>query len=355
MKKTSNVVKVGNCFIGGNYPILIQSMCNIKTSNTSEVIKQINDLEKAGCNIIRVSVLDTQDAKAIKEIKKHINIPIVADIHFDYNLAIEAIENGCDKIRINPGNIGSIENIKKIVDKCKEKHIPIRIGVNSGSIEKDILTKFSDKATQLAESTLRHVKILEDLDFHDIVISCKSSDVLTTIDAYRYLHNKVNYPLHIGITEAGTLTTGTVKSSIGLGILLNEGIGDTIRVSLSADPIQEIKVAKEILSTFNLYKKINLISCPTCGRTEYNMLPLLNKLEQFINTLPDVDLKIAVMGCVVNGPGEAKNADIGIAGGKNCAMLFIKGEIIRKIDEANLYEEFTKEIMDLVNEKLNNK
>lgn len=353
MKRLSNVIKVGNCFVGGNYPILIQSMCNIKTSHTKEVINQINSLEKAGCQIIRVSVLDLDDAYAIREIKKHINIPIVADIHFDYKLALTSIESGADKLRINPGNIGKLSNIKEVVEKCKEKNIPIRIGVNSGSLEKDLLDKYGQTATTLVESALRHVKILEDLDFHDIVISCKASDVLTTVEAYRLLHKKVNYPLHIGITEAGSKDRGTIKSSIGLGILLNEGIGDTIRVSLSADPIEEIKVAKEILATFNYCKKIDLISCPTCGRTEYNMLELLESIEKFVEALPQVDLKIAVMGCIVNGPGEAKNADIGIAGGKNSCMLFKKGEIIRKIEEKDIYDEFTKEIENLVKEKLN--
>ena len=345
----TNVVKVGNIYLGGNYPILIQSMTNIKTSKTDEIIKQINELEENGCQIIRVSVLDEADALAIKEIKKHISIPLVADIHFDYKLALLSADSGCDKLRINPGNIGSIKKVKAVVDKCFEKNIPIRIGVNSGSVEKCLLEKYGGPtAAALAESALNHVKILEELNFTNIVISVKASNIHTTLLAYKILSEKTNYPLHIGITEAGTKFSGTIKSSVGLGLLLNEGIGDTIRVSLSTDPLEEIKVAKEILSLFGEYKKIELISCPTCGRTQYNMIPLVEKVETYLETLPQCDLKIAIMGCVVNGPGEARNADIGIAGGKGEAVLFKKGQIIRKIKEENLYEEFIKEINFLI-------
>lgn len=345
----TNVVNVGNVYLGGNYPILIQSMTNIKTSNVDEVVKQINQLENVGCQIIRVSVLDTEDAIAIKEIKKHISIPIVADIHFDYKLALLSADSGCDKLRINPGNIGSDEKVKAVVEKCFEKNIPIRIGVNSGSVEKHLLKKYGGPtALALAESALNHVKILEKLNFTNIVISVKASNIHTTLEAYRILSEKTNYPLHIGITESGSKFSGTIKSSVGLGLLLNEGIGDTIRVSLSTDPLEEIKVAKEILSLFGEYKKIELVSCPTCGRTQYNMIPLVEKVEKYLETLPQTDLKIAIMGCVVNGPGEARNADIGIAGGIGEAVLFKKGQIIRKIKEENLYEEFINEINELI-------
>ncbi len=355
MRKLTNVVKVGNCFIGGNYPILIQSMCNIKTSKVNEVVSQIKRLEKAGCNIIRVSVLDEADAYAISKIVKDINIPLVADIHFDYKLALIAIDQGISKLRINPGNIGSIDNIKKVVAKCKEKDIPIRIGVNSGSCEKDLLVKFGGPTAEcLVESALRHVKILEDLDFYNIVISVKASNVNKTIEAYKILSEKVNYPLHVGVTEAGTSFSGTIKSSVGIGTLLASGIGDTIRVSLTDDPVKEIYVAKEILSSLGLYKKIELISCPTCGRTQYDMIPLVKKVEAYINTLPNVDLKVAIMGCVVNGPGEASEADIGIAGGNGKAALFKYGKVIKTIEEADLFNTLKAEIDLLVKEKLQN-
>lgn len=348
-RKQTKIVKVGNLYIGGNYPILIQSMTNIKTSNVNAVVNQIQKLETLGCNIIRVSVLDEDDAYAIKEIKKYISIPLVADIHFSYKLALICAEAGVDKLRINPGNIGSIDKIKLVVEKCKEKNIPIRIGVNSGSVEKDLQEKYiNSPSSALVESALRHIKILESLDFTNIVISVKASDINTTYLAYKELSEKVDYPLHIGITEAGTKFSGTIKSSIGIGLLLNEGIGDTIRVSLSTDPTEEIKVAKEILSQFGYYKKYELISCPTCGRTQYNMLPLVEKMEKFLETLPETNIKIAIMGCVVNGPGEAKRADIGVAGGNREAVLFKKGQIIRKIKEENIYEELTKEIIDMI-------
>ena len=355
MRKLTNVVKVGNCFIGGNYPILIQSMCNIKTSKVNEVVSQIKKLEKAGCNIIRVSVLDDADAYAISKIVKDINIPLVADIHFDYKLALIAIDQGISKLRINPGNIGSIDNIKKVVAKCKEKDIPIRIGVNSGSCEKDLLVKYGGPTAEcLVESALRHVKILEDLDFYNIVISVKASNVNKTIEAYKILSEKVNYPLHVGVTEAGTSFSGTIKSSVGIGTLLASGIGDTIRVSLTDDPVKEIYVAKEILSSLGLYKKIELISCPTCGRTQYDMIPLVKRVEAYINTLPNVDLKVAIMGCVVNGPGEASEADIGIAGGNGKAALFKYGKVIKTIEEADLFNTLKAEIDLLVKEKLQN-
>ena len=348
------LIKIGNSsnkviYIGEGNRIAIQSMCNTRTSDTTSTIKQILELEKAGCEIIRISVLDMNDAYAIKEIKKNIHIPIVADIHFDYKLALASIESGVDKLRINPGNIGSIDKIKLVVDKCKEKNIPIRIGVNMGSLDKDVEKTYGRTAQALVESAKKHVKILEDLEFYNIVISLKASDVLTTIEAYELASSTFNYPLHIGITEAGTTYTGSIRSAIGLGILINEGIGDTIRVSLSDDPIKEIKAAKEILSTFNLYTKPKLIACPTCGRTQYDMFPILNTIDEFLEQFPNANIKVAIMGCAVNGPGEAKDADIGIAGGIGEALLFKKGKIIRKIKQENIITELKNEIIKMIN------
>lgn len=350
-RKQTKIIKIGNIAIGGNNRIVIQSMCNIKTSDTTSTINQILALEKAGCEIIRVSVLDMDDAFAIKQIKEHIHIPLVADIHFDYRLALQAIESGVDKLRINPGNIGSIDKIKMVVDKCAEKKIPIRIGVNMGSLDKEIEKQFGRTAKSLVESAKKHIKILEDLNFYNIVVSLKASDVLTTIEAYELASKEFNYPLHIGITEAGTTYTGSIRSAIGLGILINEGIGDTIRVSLSDNPVSEIKAAKEILSSFNLYTKPKLTSCPTCGRTQYNMLPILNEIDSFLENYPNANIKVAIMGCVVNGPGEAKDADIGIAGGIGEALLFKKGVIIKKIQEENIISELKQEIIKIINEE----
>ncbi len=354
-RRSTNEVIIGSknkVIIGGNNPIAIQSMCNTKTSDVASTVSQIKTLEKAGCNIIRVAVLNLEDAKAIKEIKKQINIPLVADIHFDYKLALASIEAGVDKLRINPGNIGSIEKIKLVVNACKEHHIPIRIGVNMGSLKKDIEKKYGRCAQALFESAKEHIEILESLDFKDIVISVKASNIQTCIEAYEMISKTYSYPLHIGITEAGSEYAGLVKSSIGLGILLNEGIGDTIRVSLSDDPIKEIKAAKEILSNFNYFQKPHVTSCPTCGRTQYDMLPILNEIETYVNEkYPNEAIHIAIMGCVVNGPGEAKDADIGIAGGINEALLFKKGQIIRKIKQENIIEEFKFEIDDYINKK----
>ena len=350
-RKVTKEIRIGNVLIGGSNNIAIQSMCNTKTKDTSSTIEQIKSLEKEGCNIVRVAVLDIEDAIAIKKIKDNINIPIVADIHFDYKLALASIESGIDKLRINPGNIGSIDKIKLVVDKCKEKNIPIRIGVNMGSLDKEIEKEFGRCAKALVYSAKKHVKILEDLEFYDIVISLKASDVLTTIEAYKLASLEFNYPLHIGVTEAGTEFSGSIKSSIGLGALLYLGIGDTLRVSLSDDPVKEIKVAKEILATFNYYQKPTLISCPTCGRTQYDMFPILKEIEKYLDTIGNHNIKIAVMGCAVNGPGEAKDADIGIAGGKNEVILFKNGQIIRKIDEKNALEELKKEINNIINDK----
>ena len=342
-------VIVGNVQIGGENRVSIQSMCNTKTKDVDATVKQILDLEKAGCEIIRVACLDIEDAKAIKKIKKKIHIPIVADIHFDYKIALEAINAGVDKVRINPGNIGSKEKVKAVVDECKNKKIPIRIGVNAGSLEKELLEKYGKPtAKAMVESAKKHVKILEELDFFDIVISLKASDLDLCIEAYELASKEFNYPLHLGITEAGTEFSGTVKSSIGLGVLLREGIGNTMRVSLSDDPIKEIKVAKEILKDCNLYKKTpTLIACPTCGRTQIDLIPIAKEIEDFLQTI-ESNIKVAVMGCVVNGPGEAREADIGIAGGKEEAVLFKKGEIIRKIPQEQITKVLKDEILKMI-------
>ena len=343
-------INVGGIKIGGQNKVIIQSMTNTKTKDVEATVKQILDLEKAGCEIIRVACLDMEDAKAIKDIKEQIHIPIVADIHFDYKIAICAIEAGVDKVRINPGNIGGKEKVKAVVDKCKEYNVPIRIGVNAGSLEKDLLEKYGGKPTAKAmvESAKRHVQILEDLDFYDIAISLKASNLDLCIESYEEAAKVFNYPLHLGITEAGTAFSGTIKSSIGLGILLREGIGDTIRVSLSDNPIEEIKVVKEILKDCNLYKNVpTLVSCPTCGRTQIDLIPMAKEVEEFLQTI-NSDITVAVMGCAVNGPGEASNADIGIAGGIKEGLLFKKGKIIRKIPQENIVKELKDEILKMI-------
>lgn len=343
-------VKVGNIEIGHQNKVVIQSMCNTKTKDVDATVKQIIELEKAGCEIIRVACLDMEDAKAIGRIKERIHIPIVADIHFDYKIALEAMNQGVDKVRINPGNIGSEEKIKAVVDKAKEKNIPIRIGVNAGSLEKDLLEDNGGKpiAKAMVESARRHVKILEDLGFFNIVISLKASDLDLCISAYEMASKEFKYPLHLGITEAGTEFSGTIKSSIGLGVLLRQGIGDTLRVSLSDDPIKEIKVAKEILKDCNLYENTpTLISCPTCGRTRIDLIPIAKEIEDFLQNL-NSDIKVAVMGCVVNGPGEASNADIGIAGGVEEGVLFKKGKIIKKIPQEKIVETLKEEILKMI-------
>ena len=348
-RKNTRAIKVGNVQIGGNNKVVIQSMCNTKTKNIEETVKQIIELEKVGCEIIRVACLDLEDAKAIKEIKSKINIPIVADIHFDYKIALEAIKSGVDKIRINPGNIGDEEKVKAVVEACKEKNIPIRIGVNGGSLEKDLLEKYGKPtAKAMVESAKRHVQILENLDFYDIAISLKASNLDLCIEAYEEASKEFNYPLHLGITEAGTEFSGTVKSSIGLGILLREGIGNTIRVSLSDDPIKEIKVAKEILKDCNLYDNVpTLIACPTCGRTQIDLIPIAKEVEKFLQNI-NSNITVAVMGCAVNGPGEAREADIGIAGGVKEGILFKKGKIIRKIPQEEILEALKKEILKMI-------
>ena len=331
----AKVVRIGDCMIGGNYPVAIQSMCNTKTENVEATVRQILALEEAGCEIIRVAVPTMEAAQAISEIKKQIHIPLVGDIHFDYRLAIAAIENGVDKIRINPGNIGSTERVKAVVDKAREYDIPIRVGVNSGSLEKHILEKNGGVTAEgLVESALDKVKLIEDLGYDNLVISIKSSDVLMCVDAYRLIAEKTDYPLHVGITESGTLFSGNIKSAIGLGIMLSEGIGHTIRVSLTGDPLEEIKSAKMILKTLGMRSGgIEVVSCPTCGRTQIDLIGLAGQVENLVQAY-DLDIKVAVMGCVVNGPGEAKEADIGIAGGKGEGLLIRRGQIIRKIPES---------------------
>lgn len=342
-------IYVGNVKIGGQDKVVIQSMCNTKTKDIKSTVEQIIRLENAGCEIVRVACLDIEDAKAIKEIKKEIHIPIVADIHFDYRIALEAIESGVDKIRINPGNIGSEEKIKAVVEACKNKKIPIRIGVNAGSLEKDILEKYGKPCSDgMIESAKRHVKILENLNFKDIAISLKASNLDMCVEAYEKAAKEFIYPLHLGITEAGTAFSGTIKSSIGLGIMLREGIGDTIRVSLSDDPVEEIAVCKEILKNCNLYKNSpKLISCPTCGRIAYDLIPIAKEIEKFLQTL-NADITVAIMGCAVNGPGEAREADIGIAGGNKEGVLFKKGKIIKKIKQEDIVETLKKEILAMI-------
>lgn len=347
-RKITRSVKVGNLLIGGGNNVVIQSMCNTDTRNVKETVAQIKRLEEAGCEMVRVAVPDMEAAKAIGEIKKEISIPLVADIHFDYRLALEAMEQGIDKVRINPGNIGSEEKIRAVVEKAKEKHIPIRIGVNSGSLEKDLLEKYGHVTPEaLVESALKHVRILERYDFHDIVISIKASSVPFSIAAYSLLSQKVDYPLHVGITEAGTVWGGTVKSAVGIGSILAMGIGDTIRVSLTGDPVEEIKAAKEILKSLELRKfGVEFVSCPTCGRTQIDLVSIASQVEEKCRKI-NKNIKVAVMGCVVNGPGEAREADIGIAGGKGEGLIFKKGEIIKKVPENELIDALMAEIEKL--------
>lgn len=342
-------INIAGIQIGGQNKVVIQSMCNTKTKDVKTTVEQILKLEKAGCEIIRVACLDLEDAKAIEEIKKQIHIPIVADIHFDYKIALQAIESGVDKIRINPGNIGDEEKTRAVVEACKKNGIPIRIGVNAGSLEKELLEKYGKPCSDaMIESAKRHVEILERLDFYDIAISLKASNLDMCVEAYEKASKEFKYPLHLGITEAGTAFSGTIKSSIGLGVLLRQGIGDTIRVSLSDDPVEEIFVCKEILKNCGLFSKSpRLVSCPTCGRIQYNMIPIAKEMEKFLQTL-EADITVAIMGCAVNGPGEAREADIGIAGGNGEGLLFKKGEIVRKIKEENIVEELKKEILDMI-------
>ena len=342
----TKVIKIGDRVIGGGNPILIQSMTNTRTQDVEATVRQIHALEEAGCEIIRSTIPDIEAAEALGRIKKQIHIPIVADVQFDYRMAIAAIENGADKIRINPGNIGGIDRVKAVVDKAKEYDIPMRIGVNSGSLEKEIIEKYGHVTAEgLVESALDKVKMIEDLGYDKLVISIKSSDVLMCLKAHQLLAPKCPYPLHVGITEAGTLFSGNIKSGIGLGLILHEGIGDTIRVSLTGDPVYEVASAKQILRTLGLRKGgVEVVSCPTCGRTNIDLIGLAGAVEKMAAGYDHLDIKLAVMGCVVNGPGEAKEADFGIAGGKGSGLLFRHGEILRKVPEDQLLEALRVEL-----------
>ena len=345
-RERTKVVQIGNVKIGGGNPIAIQSMTNTKTEDVDATVAQIHALEKAGCEIIRCAVPTIEVAEALGKIKKQIHIPLVADIHFDYRLAIAAIENGADKIRINPGNIGDASRVQAVVDKAKEHGIPIRVGVNSGSLEKNLVEKYGGVTAEgLVESAMDKVHMIEEMGYDNLVVSIKSSDVLMCVKAHELIADQCKYPLHVGITESGTLLAGNIKSSIGLGLILHQGIGDTIRVSLTGDPTEEIKSAKLILKTLGLRKGgIEVVSCPTCGRTKIDLIGLANQVEQMVADIP-LDIKVAVMGCVVNGPGEAKEADIGIAGGIGEGLLIKKGEIVKKVKEDELLETLRWELL----------
>ena len=346
-RNNTKTIRIGDRVIGGGNPILIQSMTNTKTEDVVGTVNQINRLAKAGCDIIRCAVPTMDAAKALKEIKKQIDIPLVADIHFDYRLAVAAIENGADKIRINPGNIGGDEKLRAVVNAVRERNIPIRVGVNSGSLEKDILARHGHVTAEgLVESALRNVKRIEDMGYDNLVISIKSSDAMMCIRAYELIAQKTLYPLHVGITEAGTVNAGNIKSALGLGIMLYQGIGDTIRVSLTGDPIEEVKSAKIILKTLGLRGGgIDVISCPTCGRTQIDLIKLVGEVEEMVEEF-DLDIKVAVMGCVVNGPGESREADIGIAGGNGVGILIRKGEIVKRLPESELLEALRQELVN---------
>ncbi|WP_438434311.1 flavodoxin-dependent (E)-4-hydroxy-3-methylbut-2-enyl-diphosphate synthase [Gorillibacterium sp. sgz500922] len=350
-RKDTRPVRVGNLTIGGSDQVVIQSMCTTKTADVEATVAEILRLEEAGCQLVRVTVNNMEAAEAIKEIKQRIHIPLVSDIHFDYRLALKAIENGIDKVRINPGNIGKREKVEAVVQACKERGIPIRIGVNAGSLEKHLLDKYGyPTADAMVESALYHIGILEELDFHDIIVSLKASDVPMAIEAYTKAAAAFNYPLHLGITESGTLFSGTIKSSAGLGALLSLGIGSTVRVSLSADPVEEIKVARELLKVFGLVSDApTLISCPTCGRLDIDLFAIANEVEAYLASIR-VPIKVSVLGCAVNGPGEAREADIGIAGARGEGLLFRYGEMIRKVPEAELVAELKREIDKIVRE-----
>ena len=347
LRNRTKEIRIGNVWIGGSHPVAIQSMTNTKTEDVAATVGQILALEAAGCEIIRCAVPTMEAALALKEIKKQIHIPLVADIHFDYRLAIAAIENGADKIRINPGNIGSKERVQAVVEKAKEYNVPIRVGVNSGSLEKNLLEKYGGVTAEgIVESALDKVRMIEEMGYDNLVVSIKSSDVLMCVRAHELIAEKCQYPLHIGITESGTVYSGNIKSSVGLGIILHEGIGNTIRVSLTGDPTEEIRTAKLILKTLGMRKGgIEVVSCPTCGRTRIDLIALANQVEKMVQDI-DLDIKVAVMGCVVNGPGEAKEADIGIAGGIGEGLLIKKGEIVRKVKEEELLETLRQELLN---------
>ena len=353
MREHTKKIQIGDRVIGGGNPILIQSMTNTRTDDVKATTEQIRRLTEAGCEIIRCAVPDMEAAKALGEIKKEISIPLVADIHFDYRLAIAAIEHGADKIRINPGNIGGPDRVRAVVDAARERNIPIRVGVNSGSLEKDLVEKYHGVTAEgIVESALDKVHMIEELNYDRIVISIKSSDVMMCAKAHERIAEKTDYPLHVGITEAGTLYAGNIKSAVGLGIILYQGIGDTIRVSLTGDPLEEIRSAKRILKTLGLRKGgIEVVSCPTCGRTRIDLIGLAERVEQMVEDIP-LDCKVAVMGCVVNGPGEAKEADIGIAGGVGEGLLMNKGEIVRKLPEGELLEALRRELLEMAQEQM---
>lgn len=348
----TRAVKVKNLIIGNQNRVILQSMLNTKTKDIDASVKQINDLVEAGCELVRFAIFDRDDALAIKELKKRVVVPLVADIHFDHQLALMSIENGIDKIRLNPGNIGSLDKVKEVVSACKYNGVPIRIGINTGSLEKELLNKYGGPTHEaMIESAQKHIDLLEGLNFQDIIISYKSSDVMLTIKTYELAAQRYDYPLHLGVTEAGTYDISAIKSSAALGALLSQGIGDTIRISASCDPVDEMKIGKQLLKCFDLIDKVpNLISCPTCGRIQYDMLPIAAKVEKYLNNI-HADITVAIMGCAVNGPQEASRADIGIAGGKNEGLLFKKGKVIRKIPQDQIYDELIKEIDQLVKEQ----
>ena len=351
-RDNTKVIQIGNRVIGGGNPVLIQSMCNTKTENVEATVAQILKLEAAGCEIIRVAVPTMEAAAAIREIKKQIHIPLVADIHFDYRLAIAAIESGADKIRINPGNIGSRDRVQAVVETAKQYGVPIRVGVNSGSLEKELLEKYGGvTAEAIVESAKKQIAFIEEFGYDNIVVSIKSSDVMMCVKAHELMAKECRYPLHVGITESGTLVSGNIKSSVGLGIILYEGIGDTIRVSLTGDPLEEIKSAKHILKALKLRTGgIEVVSCPTCGRTQIDLIGLANQVENMVADI-DMNIKVAVMGCVVNGPGEAREADIGIAGGIGEGLLIKKGEVLRKVPESELLTVLREEILKMKKEQ----
>lgn len=351
-REETRCIHVRDLQIGHQNKVIIQSMCNTRTKDIEKTVAQINELEHLGCEMIRMAVIDEEDAKAITEIKKRTNIPLVADIHYDYRIAILAIQAGIDKIRLNPGNIGSEENVRAVVTACKQHHIPIRIGINSGSLEKDIHEKYGKPTAEgMIESAKRHVKILEDLDFYDVCLSFKSSDPLLCIEAYRLASKTFPYPLHLGVTEAGTYIGSAIKSSMALGTLLNEGIGDTIRISVNGDPAKELVIVKQLLKCCGLMKHVpNLIACPTCGRTQWNIEEVVNEIETFLQTI-HTDINVAIMGCAVNGPGEAKHADIAIAGGNGEGLLIKKGIVIEKLPQDKIIERLKSEIIHMTNEK----
>jgi (E)-4-hydroxy-3-methylbut-2-enyl-diphosphate synthase len=351
-RKNTRQITLGTIKIGGNAPVAVQSMCNTDTRDPDATLAQIRQLEQAGCEIVRLAVPDEAAAASLGAIRKGTKLPLIADIHFDYRLALEAVKQGVDGLRINPGNIGGKDKVGEVVRACKDKGIPIRIGVNAGSLEKHLLEKYGHPTPEaIVESAFGHIRILEDLNYTDIKVSLKASDVLTTVAAYRLFSQKSDYPLHIGISEAGTLFSGTIKSSVGLGILLSEGIGDTMRVSLTADPVEEVRVAYEILKSLKVRQRgVNIISCPTCGRTEINIIGLANEVEKRLGHIKE-PITVAVMGCVVNGPGEAREADVGIAGGKGIGLLFKHGEIITKLSEAELADVLVKEVETIVRQQ----